>query len=66
MDTGAETITVVVELSPGSTLDCPQCGQSGCQIKDRRGRTWRHLDTCQFKTLIEAPPCPGQIVLNAE
>ena len=55
MDTEAETITVVVELRPGSTLDCPQCGQSGCQIKDRRVRTWRHLDTCQFKTLIEVP-----------
>ena len=55
MDKEAETITVRVELPPAATLDCPACGREGCAIKDRQPRTWRHLDTCQFKTLISAP-----------
>ena len=55
MDAEGETITVRVELKPGATRPCPACGRSGCGIKDRRERTWRHLDTCQFKTLISAP-----------
>lgn len=63
METKEETITVRVELKPGATLPCPSCGRSNCGIKDRRERTWRHLDTCQFKTLINAPlprtDCPN-------
>ena len=31
---------------------CPECGKE-CKIHDRRDeRVWRHLDTCQLKTLI--------------
>ena len=55
MDVEAEAITVRVQLKPGAALPCPACGRSGCGIKDRRERTWRHLDTCQFKTFINAP-----------
>jgi len=55
MDKEAETITVRVELPAGATLACPACGRAGCAIKDRQERSWRHLDTCQFKTLISAP-----------
>lgn len=55
MDVAGETITVRVELKPGATLPCPACGKKDCSIKDRRERTWRHLDTCQFKTIINAP-----------
>jgi transposase len=50
-----ETITVRVGLPPNTRLSCPECGTPGCTIKDRRERTWRHLDTCQFKTLVAAP-----------
>jgi len=55
LDGKAETITVRVELKSGARLVCPACGGKGCAIRDRRERTWRHLDTCQFKTLIAAP-----------
>ena len=55
MDQQAQTITVQVELPPAATLACPACGRAGCTIKDRQDRQWRHLDTCQFKTLIRAP-----------
>ena len=55
MDQEAKTIKVRIELPAGATLACPTCGRVDCTIKDRQERTWRHLDTCQFKTLISAP-----------
>ena len=55
MNQDTQAITVRIELPPGTTLACPACGRAGCTIKDRQERTWRHLDTCQFKTLINAP-----------
>lgn len=55
MDAKAERVTVRIELVPGEALACPQCGRIGCTIKDRRERTWRHLNTCQFKTIIKGP-----------
>ena len=55
LDAQAETITVSVDIPPGSTVVCPVCDQAGCSIKDRRERSWRHLDTCQFQTVIRAP-----------
>jgi hypothetical protein len=31
---------------------CPECGKE-CKVHDRREeRVWRHLDTCQLKTVI--------------
>ena len=38
----------------GSELTCPDC-RSGCPRHDfAPERTWRHLDTMQFETLIRA------------
>jgi len=38
----------------GSAAKCPECGRE-CSIHDRAPeRTWRHLDTMQFTTLIRA------------
>ncbi len=34
-------------------LACPTCGKS-CSVHDHRHRKWRHLDTCQFTTIVEA------------
>ena len=53
LDLKSETVTVNVELEPGSELACPQCGQ-GCSGYDHRERRWRHLDTCQFRTVLVA------------
>ena len=36
-----------------SSLPCPKCGTLSKRY-DSRKRCWRHLDTCQFQTLIEA------------
>ena len=37
------------EISP----PCPECGRK-CVRYDHRVREWRHLDTCQFKTILVA------------
>lgn len=37
----------------GGQLKCPKCGQV-CPGYDKRSRRWRHLDTCQLKTLLVA------------
>lgn len=50
-----EEIVIYLEVPSGSRFFCPKCGRAGCGLKDRRERVWRHLDTCQYKTLINAP-----------
>ena len=37
----------------GEGLCCPQCGQAAPGY-DRRERRWRHLDTCQYRTILVA------------
>ncbi len=45
---------VAVSVSHGGgKLMCPKCGKT-CPGYDKRQRRWRHLDTCQLKTLLEA------------
>lgn len=34
-------------------LPCPECGKE-CRRHDGRSRRWRHLDTCQFATILVA------------
>jgi transposase len=41
-----------VRVAFGETLwACPQCAQR-MQIHDYEERRWRHLDSCQFKTIL--------------
>ncbi len=49
----AESLTVNVGLSirPEVVLSCPKC-QGRAQLKEWRTRRWRHLDSCQFKTIL--------------
>ena len=45
---------VAVSVSHGGgKLTCPKCGKA-CPGYDKRQRRWRHLDTCQLKTLLVA------------
>ena len=53
LDLKQERVTVSVALEPGSALCCPQCGQTAPGY-DHREREWRHLDTCQFQTIVAA------------
>ena len=49
----AGKVMVHVEHDAGVQLTCPHC-DIACPGYDHRSRTWRHLDTCQLKTLIVA------------
>lgn len=49
----AGEVTVHVGQEPGVQQHCPHCN-SPCVGYDKRQRRWRHLDTCQFKTLLVA------------
>ncbi|HSH28748.1 MAG TPA: ISL3 family transposase [Thiohalobacter sp.] len=65
----AGEVKVYVERTPGTEQRCPKCGKV-CPGYDRRRRQWRHLDTCQFKTLLvaEVPrvECPEHGVVTVE
>lgn len=46
-------VTVHVEQKAGARRCCPTCGRKSSGY-DSRTRRWRHLDTCQFKTILVA------------
>ena len=46
-------VTVEVARESGSKLCCPTCGKESPGYDSRR-RRWRHLDTCQYKTILVA------------
>ena len=48
-----EEVRVQVEYRSKARLPCPVCGRP-CGGYDSRRRRWRHLDTCQLKTILEA------------
>lgn len=49
----AGEVTVHVGQEAGTQQHCPHCARP-CPGYDKRQRRWRHLDTCQFKTLLVA------------
>ena len=53
LDLKADEVRVIVEVAPDAKLTCPTCGKV-CGRYDRRERRWRHLDTCQLKTILVA------------
>ena len=46
-------VHVWVALPPDTLWVCPDC-QAPAPIHDHRERVWRHLDTCQYRTLVHA------------
>ncbi len=53
LDLKAGEVKVHINQRPGAKQKCPKCGAS-CPDYDKRRRQWRHLDTCQLKTLLVA------------
>lgn len=49
----SQEVCVTIESAADATLSCPSCGKASPRYDSRR-RSWRHLDTCQFKTLLVA------------
>jgi transposase len=52
LDVTAQQVVVKVDAGAGP-FACPECGTAGPRY-DRKPRRWRHLDTMQFTTWIEA------------
>jgi transposase len=48
----AEEVEVFIEHD-GRRFACPQCAQASRRYDTRR-RSWRHLDTCQYRTTLTA------------
>lgn len=46
-------VHVWVTLPPKQRWVCPECHERA-PIHDHRERVWRHLDTCQYRTLLHA------------
>lgn len=53
LDRTAGNVLVKVEPRPDAVFSCPTCGKAGPRY-DSRTRRWRHLDTCQYTTILEA------------
>src|SRR5438477_1882737 len=53
LDLKAEEVRVLVDLAPDATLVCPECAAASSRY-DSRERRWRHLDTCQLRTVLVA------------
>jgi transposase len=58
----AGEIHVHLEHDAQASWACPECG-AACALYDHQAeRRWRHLDTCQFRTILHAQPprsnCP--------
>jgi len=54
LDTASQHVDVYVE-HPGSTkFCCPECQRELACYDHTKSRTWRHLDTMQFKTMLHA------------
>jgi len=47
------TVQVFVEAGADTVFTCPDCG-APTPVYDHAERRWRHLDTCQFTTLLVA------------
>jgi len=46
-------VEVHLARDENSLLSCPECGKV-CSGYDSRERRWRHLDTCQYQTILVA------------
>ena len=68
LDIDAKEIRVHVAHPRGTKFGCPECEQELPCYDHAEERRWRHLDSCQFKTILVARPprveCPEHGVKN--
>jgi transposase len=53
LDLSKQQVEVFVELDPNAPARCPEC-EAACPRHDTKRRSWRHLDTCQLRTILTA------------
>ena len=68
LDLEAQRVEIQLQRNADEPCCCPECGEA-CPLKDHTDeRTWRHLDTMQFETVIKAriprTNCPKHGVHN--
>ena len=49
-----QEIDVWIEWPEGQGVICPQCQKESVIYDHAEERKWRHLDTCQFKTILRS------------
>jgi transposase len=54
LDTGKLQVDVYLEHAAGCRFACPECGRELAVYDHVPDRRWRHLDTCQFETIMHA------------
>jgi len=54
LDMGSTAIHIHVQHGEGCRWKCPKCEQQLSCYDHAEERTWRHLNTCQFQTLVHA------------
>jgi transposase len=69
LDTDRLRLTIRVTAAKGARLLCPTCGKPCAKEDHREERSWRHLDTMQFETIIVCRTprvnCPEHGILTA-
>lgn len=53
VDEAQQSVEVRLAMKEGTQQTCPECGQP-VPGYDTRERKWRHLDTCQYQTVLVA------------
>jgi transposase len=70
LDLEKEQVDVWVNHARGLKWKCPECGEEFSLHDHAEERSWRHLDSCHFTTMIHARPprvkCPKHGVRQVE
>lgn len=53
LNESGEAVEVFIEARAGEPMPCPDC-KAASGVHDHRERRWRHLDTCEYRTVIVA------------
>lgn len=53
LDVAGQSVEVRLAMKAGTAQTCPECGKAAPGY-DTRERKWRHLDTCQYQTVLVA------------
>ena len=54
LDVQSRRVDLWAEHAPGVQWACPECAQAGRLYDHAEARTWRHLDSCAYRTYLHA------------